>query len=441
MKFILFIILLGAFILHILHLTIDTGIVGLTITNISFYLVGLTLIITEILGGNLSGKKLTGVNLAVIISVATIFSLIYAQIGGAYSGTFLDNLRLAKAFVFEPALLYGLAFLLVDTRDQGERYLLYLVIVMGMLNVAAVIGAKLGLQIYQAAEARNVEVEGSERLVGFIGNPNKTAYLTCILIAFQYYFYRFHKSYLIRYLMAILMLAGLAVVFLSGSRGGLLVLVIVILSLAYRLRDMKVVYGAVLLIPVMVGVLLIAESTLLENSIGRVEVLTSGDASEVTSGRNLIWSALLSDYTNSFFGMLFGYGFGASKAMGIRAEPHNIYLMVLVEFGIIGLGLFICFIATMFRHVARVLRSGDDALSASILASGYVVVFAWIFTTLIGVLDLIWFTIGISMATLFSANKQAIRQQQHTPGMLLNKKRPPKLIDSNSMTNSESDIR
>lgn len=367
-------------------------------------MVGLTLIVTEVMGGRLSRKKFTGVGFAIVIAIAVFLSLLYAQYYGVYDGTFLDNFRKAKSFVFEPVLLYGLAFLLIDTREQGERYLLYFVIALGMLNFVSAVAVQYGFEVYRAYGIYDSEDEGKKRLAGFTGNPNKTAYLTCILIAFQYYFYKFHKSKIIKYLMAALMVGGLIVVLLTGSRGGLLMLAVVIIGLAYKLRDMKVIYAAVISIPLLVVVLLSTDSALLNNAIDRMATLTSSDSSEVTSGRNIIWSSLLSDFTNSFLGMLFGNGFGTAKYMGIRAEPHNIYLMVLVEFGIVGVSCFAYFIVAMFRRVSKFKSNGRDSLQASVLSSGYVVTFAWIFTTLIGALDLIWFTIGIAMATLYSEN-------------------------------------
>ena len=269
------------------------------------------------------------------------------------------------------------------------------------------------------------EVESAKRLTGFTGNPNKTAYLICVLAIFQYYFYKFHKSRLVRYSLAIIMVGELVVVLLSGSRGGLLVLMVVIIYLSYRLRDMKMVYAAVLLIPLLVGVLLISESSLISNAINRMESLGSHNTSMVMGSRNVIWSALLSDYQASSLGIkLFGNGFGSSQYMGVRGDPHNMYLMVLVEFGIVGLGFFFFFIFSVFRRVSRARLHRDDVLRVFVLASGYVVVFAWIFTTLIGVLDLIWFTIGVAMATLFIRRKEMPVKQQPVPGAFIEKKSP-----------------
>ena len=407
MKIVLFIMLLGVFILGTISPAEGGAITGLSLRNVTLYTAGLLLIMTEVLGGRLSRKTFTGLGFAIVILVAITASIFYAQYQGIYGGTLLDNFRSAKSLVFEPALLYGLAFLLIDTREQGERYLLLLIIVLGVLNCAAAIGAEFGVELFQVDKHYNVEVESAKRLTGFTGNPNKTAYLICVLAIFQYYFYKFHKSQLVRYSLAIIMVGELVVVLLSGSRGGLLVLVVVIMFLSYRLRDMKMVYAAVLLTPVLVGVLMISESSLISNAIDRMESLGSHNTSLVMGSRNVIWSALLSDYQGSSFGIkLFGNGFGASKYMGFRGSPHNMYLMVLVEFGVIGLGLFIYFIFSLFRRVSRARLNRDDVLRIFVLASGCVVVFAWIFTTLDGVLDFIWFTIGVAMATLFIPRKE-----------------------------------
>ena len=437
MKVILFFALMSAFIVDTLF-SIRIGVIaGLTLTNVVIVVVGFVLFVSEVPRGRISGKNLFGIKYAIIITFATLLSLIYAKFNGVYEGVTLDNFRQAKAFVFMPAILYSLPFLIIDTREQGERYLLLLVVVFGLLNIASIVAAQFGIEINTAVDAYVREEESRKRFIGITGNPNKTAYLTCILIAFQYYFYRFHKARYIRYLMAVFMVGGLVVVLLSGSRGGLVVLLIVIMGLAYRLRDMKVIYAAALAIPIVVAVLVSSESTLLDNALGRVEKLASDEASEVTSGRNVIWSEVLSDLSDSPASMMFGNGFGTAKYMGIRAEPHNVYLMVLAEFGIIGLGFFLYYIFSMIRYVLRIRFDEDGALWASVVASGYVVVFAWIFTTLVGALDLIWLTIGISMATLLSrstkeapyiSTKEMPYKQPKVESRLIGRKRPRKIL-------------
>jgi O-antigen ligase len=439
MKVILFIALISAFIFDTLFVVRSSVFAGLNLTNVAILAVGGVLFLSEVLRGRVTGKNLFGIKFAIIISFATLFSLIYAQINGVFEGTALNNFRHAKSFVFVPAILYCLPFLIIDTREQGERYLLLLVVVFGLLNIASIIGAQFGIEINHAIDAHVREDESRQRFIGITGNPNKTAYLTCILIAFQYYFYRYHKARYIRYSMAALMVGGLIVVLLSGSRGGLVVLLIVILSLAYRLRDMKVIYAAALAILIVVAVLLNAESTLLDNALGRVESLVSDESSEVTSGRNIIWAALLSDIADSPVAMLFGNGYGSAHYMGIRAEPHNVYFMVFAEFGVIGLGFFIYFIFSMIRYVLMLRARLDegDALWASVLAGGYVIVFAWIFTTLDGALDLIWLTIGVSMATLLSSTtkeapssstKEVPCRQHEVESRLISRRRPRKIL-------------
>jgi len=402
--------LLGAFVIDTLFPVRLTSFIGLTVTNVALFLGALVLVVTDVASGTLARKNMIGVMPAAIILLAVVLGLMYARLTGIVDEPLIDHIRSAKSFVMEPVLLYGMAFLLVTTREQGERYLLLLVVVLGALNLVSVVAAQFGLEIYRVADSYVTEDAEARRLAGFTGNPNKTAYLTCILVAFQYYFYKFHRSPVVKIVMATLMVGGLIVVLLTGSRGGLLVLVVVVMALAYRLRDMRVIYATAVMVPLLIVVLLATGSTLLENAFNRITMLSSGGVAQFTSGRDQIWSMLLSDYSASALGMLFGNGYGAASYMGMKAEPHNIYLKVLVEFGIVGLTFFLYFIFLMFRRIATLKLDVGVTLKSSVLAAGSVVVVAWFFTTLVGVLDLIWFTLGIAIATLTAATGE-----QHVP--------------------------
>jgi len=406
-KFIIYLLLLATFVIVTLIPGKLQGFSGLNITNAVLYVAALSLLANEMIGGAHFRRKTIGVAPAIMIAIAVLLSMLYAQFLGVYGGTLIDNLRSAKSFVLVPVLFFVLAYLLVDTREQGERFLMLLVVVLGLLNLASAIGAQFGIELYRSGGEQEDLEEGMTRLAGFTGNPNKTAYLTCILIAFQYYFYRFHGSTAIKFLMAILMIGGLVVVLLSGSRGGFLVLVIMIMGLAYKQRDLRVIYATAIAVPVVVGILFITGSPLLESAMDRVMSSLSSDAEDVTSGRDVIWMALLDDYGKDPLGVLFGYGYGVTKFMGTMAEPHNIYLKTLVEFGVIGLGMFLYFMISIFSKVTRRREVETDGLRASVLASGYVVAVAWFFTTLVGIVDIVWFIIGIALATMLAARKKS----------------------------------
>ena len=106
-----------------------------------------------------------GIKYAIIIIFATLLSLIYAKFNGVYEGVTLDNFRQAKAFVFMPAVLYCLPFLIIDTREQGERYLLLLVVVFGLLNIASIVAAQFGIEINTAVDAYVREEESRKRFI------------------------------------------------------------------------------------------------------------------------------------------------------------------------------------------------------------------------------------------------------------------------------------
>jgi O-antigen ligase len=437
-KLLIFIILLGAFTLSALFPGRFVVFMGLTITNLALYVAGLALILMEVAQRNHTWRRCIGLGPAVIIFAAVALSAVYAKLYGVNTASLLDNVRSAKSFVFEPVMLFLMAFLLVDSRENGERYLLYLVVVLGILNLTTVLASLLGMELH-AVDPYDLEADSTSRFSGFTGNPNKTAYLSCLLVAFQYYFYRMHKANAVKILMATLMLGGLAIVMLSGSRGGVLVLAIMIAGLAYKMRDIRVLYASIVAIPLVVIVLMASGSEQLSNAIDRLITLSSGDMSQAMTGRDMIWASLWEDYTSDAIGILIGNGFGSAQYMGIQAPPHNIYLKVLVEFGIIGLLLFLYFIVKMFRSVNKMHAGDNDPLKTVIYASGAVVTVAWLFTTLSGILIFVWFMIGLATATLSASRAgYSIKPVAHEPAVLA---RPGRILARKMQAGGDSVVR
>ena len=404
MKIILYMMLLLAFILDKLIFYRVGGVAGLTITNITMYTTGIVLIVSEVASGRAKQKPMPGVSFALAALIGASLSILYAKYYGTVPVSMVENARGVKELVFEPVLLYVFAFMLVDYREQGTRYLLLLVIVIGVLNFVAVAGAQMGIQIFEGKGY--FEGEGEERFAGFVGNPNKTAYLICVLLPFQYYLFKLIKARTTKIVLAIVMLMGVYVVLLSGSRGGLLLMGLLFVGMAYKLKDMKIVYGAIIASPVIV-LLVMAQATFFQESMDRVIRLSSGGFDTVSSGRGHIWGALLSDYTKDLMGMLFGSGFGAVKFMGIHAPAHNMYIRILIEFGFVGLMMFLYFVWSIMRYISK--RTFDDpVLKFTVLAGAYVVIVGWLFTTMIGVLQLISITWTIAFATLMANRRDAV---------------------------------
>lgn len=76
------------------------------------------------------------------------------------------------------------------------------------------------------------------------------------------------------------------------------------------------------------------------------------------SGRLEIWKNFISILGQNFIRLFFGYGYDSSKAIyneyfGMSKAPHNVFLQILIESGIIGLILFIIVLISLCRTVIK----------------------------------------------------------------------------------------
>lgn len=77
------------------------------------------------------------------------------------------------------------------------------------------------------------------------------------------------------------------------------------------------------------------------------------------NSRLIIWRSALEIFASSPFG---GVGPGAFKAavsttLGTERAPHNVYLSILIELGLVGFGLFVAILAVVFRAIRQMPRN------------------------------------------------------------------------------------
>lgn len=153
--------------------------------------------------------------------------------------------------------------------------------------------------------------------------------------------------------------AGIYTVFLSGSRGGLLAVIITIV--AFAVAYPRGLHKKIIVMALLLGSLLmlwIVLSPLLPESI--VERM-SIDAIVESRGtyRADIWESMIDEIKDSDIEVIFGRGMSKKHEMVINGtldydvEAHNYYLQVLYNQGVIGLILFLLLIGTAMGRCIR----------------------------------------------------------------------------------------
>ncbi|MAF84696.1 MAG: hypothetical protein CL797_11435, partial [Chromatiales bacterium] len=346
-----FLVLMAAFFADTLYQgKLYTGIVGLTIPNVAMYLTVIILISVAIVRGQLGKIRIPGMPFLVVILMAVTLSLIYTGLAGDLRINLIEKLRYAKSFVVEPILLYSISFLFVQNRSQGFRFLAIYCAVIGVLNMLTLAGAELNIALF----SQESFYSSGGRFAGFSGNPNKTAYVLCVSMAFQYFFMKHYKSKFIKIIFGVLMLCSVGTMIISGSRGGVVGLFILWFMLLYIWRDYKLLLALpVILLPAFISLMLVAGNEAILAALNRFAEVGGGDVFAATAGRSEIWVALLEHYMSSGIGILIGSGFGVAEFFGIGARAHNMYLQMLVEFGAIGFIFWMFMLVKALRFVAK----------------------------------------------------------------------------------------
>lgn len=156
----------------------------------------------------------------------------------------------------------------------------------------------------------------------------------------------------VRFLLWTLLGAGLYANFLLASRGITLAVIVALAAMLWTGRRREGGGRVLVLLPV-AGLAL-----LLPGADGLIDRLLSGDLLTLND-RLPIWRYGLEQFAGSGMGtLLFGQGMGAAELLVRSVNPlltsmHNGYIQILVEFGILGLGVFVALYALALRNAVQ----------------------------------------------------------------------------------------
>jgi len=211
------------------------------------------------------------------------------------------------------------------------------------------------------------------------------------------------------------LLPALSLVLASGSRGPLLALAVAVLSLwVTRGRGRRFYLLAVVVIiatcmPVLVR---LAPEFALERitSAIRFVIGREGDAGIISSGRTLIWQTSLEAWR---YTPILGVGLGNYEDPGGKFSfSHNLFLELLVELGLLGIGLFTVYLAAVARASRIVVADRSEAATAAVAMLS----FALVQISLSGQVQadsLFWFSSGLAISLARVSRKRPPRCALH----------------------------
>ncbi|TCD02699.1 O-antigen ligase family protein [Pedobacter psychroterrae] len=105
----------------------------------------------------------------------------------------------------------------------------------------------------------------------------------------------------------------------------------------------------------------------------RLEVINL-QTGEGTSGRNIIYSAILEGWYSSdnFLRLLFGYGFAGSLFLTGGSFAHNDWLELLSNFGLLGISIYIILFITTLKYTLKLKNQEDKLIMLCIITIWFV---------------------------------------------------------------------
>ncbi len=193
-------------------------------------------------------------------------------------------------------------------------------------------------------------------------NPNELAFFLTLSIVLAILNYRVTSRRAWRVVAIITILAGSIVLIGTFSRKSWLG---VLLSLSIlSLRDRRIIVGLVVIgVLSVIFIILSAGTGFFAQALYNRLTSFFLEPEVAMAERARVWAIALDIFSRS---PILGNGAGSFYAIApaLGAElliPHSIYLLILVEYGLVGLGLFLLYVSTCVYGLIAIMRKNDDA--------------------------------------------------------------------------------
>lgn len=141
----------------------------------------------------------------------------------------------------------------------------------------------------------------------------------------------------------------------------------------------------------------------------RIEQSTSTDLDRMSSGRSAIWKATILVQAEEPISFLVGQGWNSHENSGIWKSAHNHYLLIFYELGLIGLALFVIFLASIvlfIRTLVERTEGKERVLMAGIAFGLFSVLVSIAFVDLVTPWFYIWSFMAMSLRIAYEKDRE-----------------------------------
>ena len=350
-------VLLGLLIILFIEITLDFNLSlapGLSVKNAVLYALILLLAIRGAIGGGPASPGLAGVHLSFVLLLCCA-TLSWAFTPRLHSwpmdydvAATLVSLKtlLIDHYLFLLAFLYG-----IRSREDAVWVAAALMGFVGLSNVITL------MDVFNMPDLGIIHERADSRVSGPLGESNQyAAFLVLFLPGIVALAYRTRGWR--RVLFVIGMLASVAVLLLTTSRGALVGLFIGLIATGWYLRHYlpkgealkNLLKLAALAVVVTAAIGVRYGDLFYDRFVGKADLENLEHSS---SGRTENWSTALGTQAEKPGAFVWGVGWSSYKLMFDNRASHNTYIGYLFELGAIGLVLFLALLAALFRVTRR----------------------------------------------------------------------------------------
>lgn len=272
---------------------------------------------------------------AVLIGYAIVSLLVAAFLVEYPRYKFIGSAIRLKATLVDRALLFLVFFYALHTSRNAYAILKVLLLAVALANTIAVLN---GLGFMQTG---NMGADDGSRVQGMMGEPNQDAAFDVLFVpGLAVALLTASSFWRVPWFLGLLM--TLTALVMTASRGGFVAFVLAGFWAGFVLRRyvpsqrlLAVAAGAVLTAVLAVLAVIPFYGAVLYRRV--FEESSASDIAVASSGRTDIWSTAISTMADRPISLLTGFGWNAYFSMPFRFAPHNYYLDLWFNLGLVGL--------------------------------------------------------------------------------------------------------
>jgi len=355
----IYLFFLNFWLFHVLNINLHFA-RGISSTHLCFYILLFSWTIKA-----MRTKKLVESNnlnkpflfMAFIILASVLIKMLLREI--PHSG-------LASEIVLAIRSVYPLVMFFIILNVINDKLTCYRTI-LGLYLLMAIMALCMALDLMNIVDFGSIEVDKYGRAATFV-EPNQFAAYLVVFLPLHFLFVIHHKGFFVKIVNTFLFVIVLICLIGTGSRGGILAFLVGMVfffSVYVRYKKVKFIKTlglATLMMLICITSYIISPSTTKQTLKERTAISQSKGVAEYTTGRSIIWKNGLKLFLSS---PIFGHGKDSFrplmlKRFKLKAHSHNDYLLYVVDYGLIGLFIFVIILIRIYSYVWQNIKLTKD---------------------------------------------------------------------------------